>query len=102
MDRLVQRRLDQSLAWSAFKSPDEVVKGRETGTYEYRKRVQRSLITLIMGKTDKGEDLVLSAWIDPPLVGTADFRKHQAWKAYRQAPWWKKWLLTFRRQLLGF
>jgi hypothetical protein len=98
LDRLADRKLDQNLAWQAYRYPDEVLQGKEAGTTEYRKRIHTSLITMII-KKDDGKQIVLSCWIDPPLSGTQDDRKRQDWKRYQKASWWMKWILTFKRQL---
>ncbi len=99
LERLEARRLPQEIAWSAYRYPDNVGKGKEPGTLEYTKRFRGSLITMILKQNEKRQWLVLSCWIDPPLPGTLDERLHHEWKQYQKAPWWKKWLLTFKRQL---
>jgi hypothetical protein len=101
LERLEQRRFSQELAWSAFRYPDNVLKGKLPGSYEYQKRYQQSLITLIAKQNDKHEWIVLSCWIDPPLAQTQDAKKRHLWQQYRQASWWGKWWITIRRSL-GF
>lgn len=90
------RKLSKAWAEETYTHPDEKHSGKETGTVEYRKRFGSQVVTVIAK-----EQIGISAWIDPPFPGTADERKHNQWKAYIRAPWWKKWLLTFKRSF-GF
>lgn len=99
LDRLAERKLDQQLAWSAWKYPDEKVPGKIPGTTEFRKRVKTSLITMIMNKNEQGEWIVVSCWIDPPLPGTKDERKQRDWQRYQKATGLLKWYLSFKRAL---
>lgn len=101
LERLQQRKFSQELAWSAFRYPDQVVAGKASGSYEYQKTYQNSLITLIAKQNEKSQWIVLSCWIDPPLQGTKDATNHALWKKYQKASWWGKWWITLRRSL-GF
>lgn len=97
--RLKERGLSQELAARAFTEPDEFFPGKKTGTMEYRKKVESSVITLILKQNEKKEWLVLSAWIDPPLYGTKDYRKKQAYERYKKAGFWGKVWYTIKSQL---
>jgi hypothetical protein len=99
LDRLEARKLPQDIAWSAFKYPDKVISGKVPGSREYQKHFRGSLITLIAKPGDRGESIVLSCWIDPPLPGTMDERKQKDWKEYKKASWLKKWWLVIKRSL---
>jgi len=57
-----------------------------------------------------GEWVVLSAWMDPPLQGTADYRKKEQYNKKMQktreldrkiekASFWGKMFLTLRKQI---
>jgi hypothetical protein len=100
LERLTQRGLSQSLASSAFHTPDKTIPNRD-GATEYQKRVENSLITLIVKKNERNEWLVLSAWIDPPLYGTHDWKKRENYRKYQKAGFWGKIWFTVLRQL-GF
>ncbi len=99
LDRLEQRKLPQEIAWTAFRYPDEVLKGKQAGSYEYRKRYQNSLITLIATQNERREWVVLSVWIDPPLPGTADAKKQKYWQEYKRAGFWGKWWVMLKQTL---
>ena len=98
-ERLGQRGLSQSLAASAFTHPDRRIDGKEAGTYEFQKRVGKSLITIIAKQNEKYEWIILSCWIDPPLPGSIDIIKKQRWQQYQKAGFWGKLWLTLLRQL---
>lgn len=101
LERLENRRLSQELAAQAFRYPDKRVSGKMAGSFEYRKRYKNSLITLIAKQNESRRWVVLSCWIDPPLPGTEDERKREAWKRYSRSSWWMKWLLTLKKSLFG-
>lgn len=101
LERLGERGLSQELAWQAFKNPDRTIKGKEKGTVEYQKRFHKSLVIIIAKQNEKGEWVILSCWIDPPLPGSIDARKKEEYKRYKQASFWGKLLLTLKKQL-GF
>ncbi len=99
LERLDQRGLSQELAWETFQRPDQKLAGKKQGTSEYQKRVNNSLITVIATQNEKNEWVVLSCWIDPPLFGTADYRKKEAYTKYRKAGFWGKVWYTVKKQL---
>jgi hypothetical protein len=99
LERLKQRGLSQELAWQAYKYPDRSFPGRELGTTEYQRRYDKSLVTLITKFTEKREVIVISAWVDPPMPGTVDAAKRDAYKKYQKASFWGKIWLTLKQQL---
>lgn len=101
IERLTQRGLSQKLAWEAFKYPDKTLPGKKEETIEYQKKLNSSLITIIAKQDEKKNWLILSAWIDPPLVGSIDWKKSQDYKKYQKASFWGKFFITLKRQL-GF
>lgn len=101
LDRMGQRGLSQELAGETFKHPDKSVPGKIEGTTEYVKRFGNSWVTLIVKQNDKGDYLVLSNWIDPPMPGTEDFKKREEWKRYKKAGFWGKFWKVILRQI-GF
>ena len=99
LSRLDERGLSQNLAWQTFQKPDEQLRGKNPGTTEFRKKIEQSLITLIAKPNEKGEWVVLSCWIDPPLYGTKDYHKKQAYLKYKKAGFWGKVWYTLKSQL---
>jgi hypothetical protein len=98
LDRLHQRKLPQHIAFLAFQEPDARHHGKQAGTWEMHKQYGRSHITLIVKQNDKGEWLILSAWIDPPLPGTLDHKKHTAWHKQKKAGFWGKLWYQIKKQ----
>lgn len=98
LERLHQRKLPQHIAFLAYSQSDTRMAGKQPGTTELRKQYGRSLITLIMRQNERREWLVLSAWIDPPLPGTLDHKKHSAWKQQKRAGFWGKLWYQIKKQ----
>ncbi len=99
LERLKERNLPQDLAYAAFTSPDTSINGKKPQTIEYQKFVDHYKITVIATKNEKGEWIVLSCWIDPPMPGSIDIKKRQAYQEYQKATFWKKIWLTIKQQL---
>lgn len=101
LDRLEERQLPQEMAWETFQHPDHSYPGKQSGTTEAIKKFGTSTVTIISKQNERREWIVLSCWIDPPLPGTADYKKKQAYHRYQKATFWGKIWLTLREQL-GF
>lgn len=99
LERQGQRGLSQDLAWQTFKYADKTLVGKNPGTTEYQKSFGNSLVTVIAKQNTQGEWLVLSNWIDPPLLGTEDYKKQQEYKKYRKSTGFMRILLIIKRQL---
>jgi hypothetical protein len=91
--------MTRDIVLETFLHPDSSFAGKQTGTTEYRKRFQSSLVTVIGKQNERSEWLLLSAWIDPPLAGTADARKREEWRKYQKASVWGKIWMEVLRQL---
>lgn len=97
LSRLAERKLPHKLALETFQYPDSTRPGKQIGTREVTKRFGRHVVTLITKQNEKGEWIVLSAWVDPPYYGTTDYEKRQKYNQYmkewRSAGFWGKiWL----------
>lgn len=99
IERMRSRGLTQKMAWEAFMRPDRSFKGKQPGTSQYQKKVDRSLITIIAKQNEKNEWIVLSAWSNPPLPGSPDAKGKENYQEYQKAPPLKKLLLTVKGQL---
>jgi hypothetical protein len=98
LERLNQRGLTQYLAKEAFIKPDTTRPGNN-GSTVYEKTYHDSLISIVAKKNERGQWLILSCWINPPLPGTEDARKHEQWKMYKKAGFWTRILLTIKHQI---
>lgn len=99
LERLDQRGLTQDLAYQTIQAPDKILSARE-GATEYQRWFGKSRVTVICKKTDRGETLVLSNWIDPPLYGTADFKKAAEYKVYKKSSWWVRLIYDIKNALV--
>lgn len=109
IERMKQRGISGDLVWQAVKTPDKTSPGKEKYTTEFVKNLQGRTLTAVAKKNDIGEWVVLSAWIDPPFTGTADFRKKEKYhkkmqkmreldRKMEKASFWGKLWITFRKQ----
>jgi hypothetical protein len=99
--RLDERGLHQEAVAQTFRYPDKSFKGKERDTTEFQKKFDYSTVTVIAKQNQNNEWLVLSAWVDPPVPGTRDAKKKDAYRAYQRAGFWGKlWRITLRQ--LGF
>lgn len=110
IERLKQRGISGDRVWQAVKNSDIKNPGKEKYTTEFIKRFDAHTITVVAKKNDIGEWVVLSAWMDPPLPGTGDFRKKEKYQKRQEknrnldrkmekASFWGKLWLTFRKQI---
>ncbi|MFA9288724.1 MAG: hypothetical protein ACEQSA_02495 [Weeksellaceae bacterium] len=65
MDRLRSRQIKQEVAAKAFRYPDETVKGKTAGTYEFIKAFKKERVTVIAKQNDNKEWVIMSCWSDP-------------------------------------
>ena len=101
LQKLQERQFSQAQATLAYNTPDQVRAGKKSNTQEYMKHFGGKTITLIIADNNKGEKIVVSAWIDPPVLGTADYRQKQRYFQYhRSGPLKKIWLII--KEQLGF
>lgn len=100
LSRMEERGLDQSTAFSVFKHPQIQGKG-SNNSFKYEKKFDNSKVTIVAKQNKKGEWLILSAWIDPPLPGSKDALEKEKYKKYQKVTGFKRFLLAFMRQL-GF
>lgn len=98
LERLQQRGITQEQALTTFRNP-ESSHVRDHGATAYVKFFGEKKVTLLGKYTNEKEWIIVSAWIDPPLPGSADEKKKKRYWEYKNAVWWKKILLAFRNQL---
>lgn len=99
LERLKERGLTQEAAGTAFKHPDFSGPATKPGSYQFQKKIGKTLVSVIAKKNEKNEWLILSAWTDPPLPGTKDEKRRENYRKYQKASFFKKILITFARQL---
>lgn len=98
--RLQERGISQMVALEAFTSPDKIERDSKDRTV-FIKRKEASRISIVATQNEKSEWIILSCWMDPPLPGTKDAKRKEAYRKYQHASPFKKIVLTIKQQL-GF
>lgn len=99
LERMRDRGLPQENAYEAFSHPDSSIDGKEKGTIECVKRQEHYKITVIAKQNERREWIIISAWVDPPMPGSIDVGKKEAYQKYQKASFWGKLFLTLKKQL---
>ncbi|MCL4416591.1 MAG: DUF4258 domain-containing protein [Actinobacteria bacterium] len=96
-DRLSARKIHKDLVIQAIINPDKIVSKGDAS--EYQKRFSSQTVAAIIKTNEKGENIILSCWIDPPNPGTRDFRRKKRYYQMQKAGVLKKLWLTFLEQI---
>ncbi len=99
LNRLDERGLTQDIASRAFNHPDRTLDGRESGTKQYQKRFDKSMVTIVAKQNEKSEWIILSCWVDPPLPRSNDDKKRKNYQNYQKSTFWGKIWITVKNQL---
>ncbi len=92
-DRMYERKISENSVYQTVTSSDENFDNK------FIKRFGNQTLTAITKRGDRGEYVVLSAWIDPPNPGTSDEKKKGRFVQMKKAGTLKKLWLTFLNQL---
>ncbi|MBP9815555.1 MAG: DUF4258 domain-containing protein [Candidatus Levybacteria bacterium] len=98
LKRMSERGITKKDIWETYKFPDAQVE-KENNTTERRKKLQAREISIIFKRNLKNEVIVLSCWMEPPLPGSKDAKEKAWWQKYKKAGFFKKFWLTFLKQL---
>jgi hypothetical protein len=98
IERNKERQITVSLVEKTINSPDKSFP-QEEGKIKYVKDFGKQTVSAVTTKTDHGEYLILSAWIDPPNPGTANYKKEGFRMKMKNAGTLKKFWLTLRNQI---
>jgi len=98
LERLKDRAFPQDKAWETIKYADIEKAGQKANTREFKKKFGAQTVTAIASKNEKGEWVVVSCWIDPPVIGTKDHYKKQKYWEYQKASNLKKiWFIILEQ-----
>lgn len=100
LERNKERQITQSWIEATVNNPD-YCSNIEGGKIKSIKKFGTHEVTAITTKSDSGKYLILSAWINPPIPGTKDFKKENYYKNMKNSSGIKKILLIIKNQL-GF
>lgn len=99
-ERIRERKVPQSFIYQTLNSPDEKINSQD-GSIKLHKKFGIQKTTAIIKVNEKNENVILSFWVDPPNLGTEDYKKRNHYNQMKKAGITKKILLTIKRQL-GF
>lgn len=97
--RLVERRITRDQVDLTIARPESVENSRDGK--RYKRAFGTQTLTAVVVTTQSGQQLVVSAWIDPPNPGTKDARKKALYQRYRKAKGLMKWWYALRLALLS-
>jgi len=97
-ERNSQRLISEEWITKTLNDPDESIP-EDNQTSKYKRRFEHQTVTVITKLTDKGEKLILSSWINPPTVGSIDFKNQQRNRDMKKATNLKKFWLTVLHQI---
>lgn len=98
IERNRERQVTISWVDQTINSPDKS-SSEEDGKVRYTKNFGKQTVSVVTAKGSNGEYLVISAWIDPPNPGTADYKREEYGKQMKKAGNFRKFLLAFLRQI---
>jgi hypothetical protein len=95
--RLKERKLNQKLVEQSILHPTSHTPGKEANSIEYVYKWEHRTITTVVKPTREGDLLVVSTWLDPPFMGTKDYKKQEYYRSYKKASFWGKVWLEFKK-----
>ncbi len=99
--RLKERELSESWVFQTIQSPTQRRGGKNRGSHEFVRRFGSNTVTVVATQNTSHEWVVISAWIDPPVPGTNDWKKKQRYRTYRRAGFWQKVRMLLAKYLFG-
>jgi hypothetical protein len=99
-ERNKQRQITQGWIEATINNPDNFSE-IEGGKIKCIKNFEKHTVTVITTKSDSGKYLILSAWVNPPILGTSDYKKENYNKNIKKVTGVKKIWITLLNQL-GF
>lgn len=96
-ERNKQRLISEEWIMKTLNDPDEVI--NEGDSIKSKRRFDHQTVTVITKYNERGENIIISSWINPPTPGSMDYKKEQNYKQMKNASNLKKILLIFLRQI---
>lgn len=97
-ERNRERQISQNWIESTVNNPDDFSE-IEGGKIKSNKNFGNHTVSVITTKANSGRYLILSAWANPPITGTEDYKKENYRKKMKKANPLKKFWLTFIKQI---
>jgi hypothetical protein len=100
LERNKERQITESWIEGTVNNPDDYSE-IEGGKIKSQKKFGNHTVTVITARADSGKYLILSAWVNPPMPGTQDYRKESFQKSMKKSGGLGKFIHTLKNQL-GF
>lgn len=97
-ERNSQRLISEAWIMKTLNDPDESIP-EDNQTIKHKKRFEHQTVTVITKYTEKGDYLILSSWINPPTIGSSDFKNQQRNSEMKKASGLKKFWVTLLNQI---
>jgi hypothetical protein len=92
--RLAERKIPDDYIIQTLTYPTKKIRKNNTTT-EIQKQIDGKTVAVIVKKNKRGENLLVSCWINPPFPGTKDYKKRKRYLEMQHASFKKKLWLTF-------
>lgn len=99
-ERINQRKIPMSFVDKTLNNPDQKIISND-GSIKLRKNFGTQTTTAIIKTNDKHQSVVLSFWVDPPIIGSMDYKNSEDFRKMKKAGNIKKLFLIMKRQI-GF
>jgi hypothetical protein len=86
--RLRERRIPQDYLEQTIADPDRTIQRK--GSFELQKKIDEKIVTALVKQNDRGENIIVSCWVNPPFPGTKDHRLKQRYNKMQKASGFKK------------
>jgi hypothetical protein len=95
--RLNERRIPLAYLEKTVADPDRTI--QKKGAFELQKKIDDRTVTALVKQNERGENIIVSCWVNPPFPGTKDFKTKQRYKQMQTATGFKKFWLHVLYQL---
>lgn len=96
-DRLNERKIPLAYLEKTVADPDKTIRRKDS--IEVQKRIDERTVTALIKQNERGQNIIVSCWVNPPFPGTKDYRKKLRYKQMQSASGFKKYLLHVLYQL---
>jgi pantothenate synthetase len=98
LKRLKERKIPKQFIDQALQYPDKKIHNRDNSV-ELQKKHNGKVAAAIIKSNARGENIIVSVWVNPPFPGTKDYKKRQRYFEKKHASLLKKLWLTFLEKL---
>ncbi len=100
--RVRDRKIPQKYLTNAFHKPDKVTEGKKKGSKRFVRSFGIHKAVVVAIPNSKGEWVVISCWINPPIKGGLDDRKDSFKKSYQKSSFLGKIWLEVKKSVFGY